>query len=619
MTQRLLPAWFTGSRVHGNTRLRLGLLGTDEFDRAAEGFKALGASVFTRHFKSRDEDPWPQGVWPQMVAEADTQEMKIVAYYWHMAETSIAAAHPDWVCRNPDGTPITHDPGDDDDDGEVGFAYLDITGPYGEEVVLPRLLQLAELGVDGLMFDERHLPPKGCWGSALEDAWKAEKGQPEAPGPNDPGYPEFLDFKARRIEDTFVHWRDVVHAAHPDVVFAVSTTTIPALTLREMTTRLVRVADSAKNEYGLALSKALNDGVFEGDPPLVHPPLRHVRQAVGWTALRDSADGRPPRIWVSGVPNDEHARCAAGSLLAFGCIANMDVDERSLLGKQEPAPGKTPLDALRAAFKLGRDVSPHLATAQPLRWAAVHFPERARNAREDVRAAWQEVLWPMVGAFQALSEDGLPVGIVNDFQLQRGELAGYHVLVLPDPGSLTAAQQQAVAAFGASGGIVIENDPAWEWSDPSKQHAAFDAFRALTFQHVTTAPVRVTGGPEGRYAVAYRSDGRLVVAVTNDFDWVQITKRNKPASPVHPAAPPASGVRVSWRKGHGLPQTWGPLPFPRLRAVEVVSRTRLVVQPVPGGYRVDVPDFPFLALVVVARVLRPLGPHELAPDRQDVK
>jgi hypothetical protein len=43
------------------------------------------------------------------------------------------------------------------------------------------------------------------------------------------------------------------------------------------------------------------------------------------------------------------------------------------------------------------------------------------------------------------------------------------------------------------------------------------------------------------------------------------------------------------------------------------------VQPVPGGYRVDVPAFPFLALVVVARVLRPLVPHELVPDRQDVK
>ena len=52
-----------------------------------------------------------------------------------------------------------------------------------------------------------------------------------------------------KIEQTFAYWRDEVKAERPDVVFLVSTTTVPALTDREMTTRLVRVADSAKNEY----------------------------------------------------------------------------------------------------------------------------------------------------------------------------------------------------------------------------------------------------------------------------------------------------------------------------------------------------------------------------------
>ena len=52
------------------------------------------------------------------------------------------------------------------------------------------------------------------------------------------------------------------------------------------------------------------------------------------------------------------------------------------------------------------------------------------------------------------------------------------MLVLPDPGKLTAAQQQAVAAFAAGGGAVIENDPAWAWADPAERDAAFAAFRA---------------------------------------------------------------------------------------------------------------------------------------------
>jgi hypothetical protein len=597
-----LPAWFRLNRVKGNTRLSLrDWGGTEEFEKAAEGFKALGARAFTRHFKSRREDPWPHEVWEQMIGEAQSQSLNIVGYYWHMAEATVAAANPDWVCKEPDGmTAMEGDP-------------LDITGPYGEDVVRPHLLELAEMGVDGFMFDERHLPPKGCWGSALADAWTAETAQP-APSPGDADYLDFLDFKARKIEDTFAGWRAAVHATHPEVVFIVSTTTIPALTDREMTTRLARIADSAKNEYELALSPALSKHVFDEDSENPLPaPAGHIRQAVGWTVLRDAADGRPPYIWVKGVPNDNHARAVAGSLLTFGCIANMDVDEQSLLGNKPPEVGKTPLSALKAAFELGRDTSPFLASAQPVRWAAVHFAEHARNARKNNhRAAWEEVLWPLVGSFQALSEDGLPVGIVNDNQLERGELAGYRVLVLPDPAALTSGQQQAVAAF-AAGGAVIENDPAWAWADPAGPSAALAAFRAaIPAKHVATAPVQVTGGPPGRYAVPYRNGGRLVVAVTNDFSWVQITSRGEQLSDaeIHDPPPPAAGVRVTWRKGHGLPETWDGFPFPRLRAIDAVSGKTLTIEQITGGHRVVLPTFEFMSLLIVGRARQPLAPNE---------
>jgi hypothetical protein len=581
---RSLPQWFLGNRVKGHTRLsRNRWEGEDEFEQAAAGFKALGAGVFTRHVKTADERPWPSTLWKQIVDEAHAQGVRIVTYYWHMAEAAQAAKHEDWVCKDADGAVISDRRG----------TNLDITGPY-REVVLARLRRLAELGADGFMFDERHLPPEGCWGSALEAAWTAETGKP-APRPDegDRDYRRFLDFKARKIEDTFAYWRDAIKADHPNVVFFVSTTTIPALTDREMTTRLARVADSSKNEYRLALAPGLSKNVFEDNPDLA-VPADHVRQAVGWTVLRDSADGRSPHIWVKGVPNIDHARAAAGSLIAFGCIANMDVDEQSLLGRQDPAPGKTPLDALRAAFALGNVASPHLAGAPPLRWAAVHFAEGARNARRaSYRRAWQEVLWPLVGAFQALSEDGLPVGIVNDFQLERGELDGYRVLVLADPAKLTAGQRRAVAAFADAGGAVIKNDPAWAWSDPARQEAAFSAFRAALRPLARSAPLRVAGGPEGRYGIAYHAADRLAVAVTNDFGWVQLSDRRNIPDEVNPPAPPAEGVTISWRRGL--------LPVPSLRAVEVVSGRTLTVEVVAGRFRVRLPPFPHLALLVVTR------------------
>ena len=98
-----------------------------------------------------------------------------------------------------------------------------------------------------------------------------------------------------------------------------------------------------------------------------------------------------------------------------------------------------------------------------------------------------------------------------------------------------------------------------------------------------------------------------MVAVTNDFSWVQITNRRRIPDVVNEPAPPAAGVRVTWRKGHGLPETWAGLPFPRLFAFEAVSRKTLPVERIKGGYRVALPEFPFLALLVVGRGRRPPG------------
>ena len=316
--------------------------------------------------------------------------------------------------------------------------------------------------------------------------------------------------------------------------------------------------------------------------------------------LRDAADGRPPHIWAAGLPNSDHAQQFAGSLLTFGCIANMDAHESALDDRVNIPWFKTPLEALEDAFALGNAVSPHLAGTRTLRWAAIHFSERSRNERgSDFIAAWREVLWPLLGAYQVFTEEGVPVGIVNDQQLEHGELADYRVLVLPDSAHLNHAQQLAITAFRTHGGAVIENKRAWQWSDPSGHDAAAAAFRATIGAHIKAAPLRVIGGPPGRYAVAYHSRNRLVVAVTNDFSWVQI--RWKPDT-IKPAAPPAAGVRVTWRKDQGLLQ--GTDRVVPLRAIEAITGKTLRVEEMKHAYRVSLPRFPFMALLVVSRAPR---------------
>jgi hypothetical protein len=158
------------------------------------------------------------------------------------------------------------------------------------------------------------------------------------------------------------------------------------------------------------------------------------------------------------------------------------------------------------------------------------------------------------------------------------------------------------------GGAVIENNPAWPWSDPGGGEAAAAAFRAALQGHLGRAPVHVTGGPEGRYAVAYHSRTRLVVAITNNFSWVQI---HWTPDHVNPAAPAATGVRVTWRAGEG------PLPtserHTQLRAIEAITGRTLSVEEVGRTYRVTLPRFRFMALVVVTRESRSSTPRRGRP------
>jgi hypothetical protein len=92
--------------------------------------------------------------------------------------------------------------------------------------------------------------------------------------------------------------------------------------------------------------------------------------------------------------------------------------------------------------------------------------------------------------------------------------------------------------------------------------------------------------------------------VTNDFSWVQVSTLFKPVPDQDINRPPpcAMGVQVTWRTGHGAHYKPDHKPRPhRMHAIEVVSNTTLPVHEFNGRYRVDLPDFQFMALLVVTQ------------------
>lgn len=596
-----LPDWFTSNRVQAHVGLALKWSGRPEFSQAPKILADLGAHVLSRYVKTADEDPWwptatmtsaddalladqllvkrytlPRDFVRRMIEDMHAQQMKVIAYYWHMADATANRIHPEWVCRGLDGRPI-----------KLRGQHLDITSAY-RDVILQRLLELGALGVDGFFFDSKHLPTSGCWGTALAQGFRDETGfdPPRRADENDALYRSFLDYQTYRVEETFAYWRREVHARYPEVIFVISADAIPALWNRRMTTNLVRLADSAKNEFYHAISPGHNGRIFAKNPNL-QKPRKDIRVALGWTILRDSAEGRPPRIGGPGFATPQETLAATAAVLTYGGIMNNNVYERDLMGTEPLSVVKR--ESSRQVFALGNLVSPYFKDTTPSRWAAVHWSELARNRRggDHVRA-WREILWPVNGAFEELGRRGVPVGTVDDFQLDTNRLDGYQVLFLPAPRELTLRQQHTVDRFRATGGTVIEQDPAWSWDDPDAQSAAREALQAQIQPHLATAPVRLELPRAKIHSGMFQNDlaGRMVILVTNDFSWVRIrrkmAKRLKGVTP----PPPISGVNIFVRSQR-----------PPKRVYDVLAATDLDSDVVSGRMRVRIPTFQTLAVV----------------------
>lgn len=573
------PSWYESNRVHGHTRLsmvdpRLGLgrsyFQTVESENAATFFSELGASVFTRHAVTMDEDPW----WPSELPVNDLGERELsfardnqgialtagrnlvqeftneawsvglpmMAYYFDAADARHADLNAEWVCSYPDGTTASH---------VYKGELLDITGPYGD-VVLQRLLELADMGVGGIYLDFRHLPVNGCWGTQLEQDYFAETGETTTPQiGNNPNYVDFIQFVARRLEQTISNWGERIHEEYPSLPLVVSVTSVPALTRLDMSTELLSVGNP-KSEFEIATRRGQSNSVFRNNPELYEPP-KDVRMALGWALLRDaSQQGDIPHIWNAFTPNEEHLLGFVSAVTAYGSIAALDVAEE-LLVPDGAVEGVVSRDDIEAGFSLGRQVSAQLSGTTATRWAAVLFSENSRNARGlDTRTAWEDVLLPTVGAFQAVQRSHWSVSVINDRQLTDGLDDDYQVLLVPNPTELTSEQRRSVADFVAQGGRVVENQSTWDWTTEAGYNSAVEEVQQQLLNASLRPPVEVLGLPEFAHSTSYQRSGtdgtdRIVVAVVNDFTFVQSSTIFDPIAEgdVQPApADIPAGVRI---------------------------------------------------------------------------
>jgi hypothetical protein len=577
-----LPDWFEGQRGHLHTRLGFGKTGYFE-KRVGEVLRSVGVRVYTRHVKSGDESPmWPTRVGranplavernfaAEMIEDAHRAGCRMIGYYWETSEKALGAEHPDWLCRDVEGKPIKGGRGQ----------HLCLNTPY-RDVVRARLLELVDMGIDGFYFDYIHMPSRGCWCAACRRGFRETTGRepPATSNPSDPALPALTEYINAALENAFREWREAVHARNPDCVMIVSSSGYASLLYTHMSTRLFPLMDSNKSEYG---HPYLHDRILARYPQIAKPE-RDIRMAIGWSLCRDGAEGRPSHVWLPGMKDADECRFAAAAILTHGCIANIDMNEE-----------KIPDSTLAPAFAMCERVSPAFAGTAALRWASVHFSERGRrqhNAGAHApREMWTKSTARTIGAYRALFRDHLPVGLITDEQLQEAVPAECRLLFLPNPEALTEGMRTTVAAFRGRGGLVIEHDPAWDWSTPAGIDTATTALRARYAEAAVAAPVRVSGGLATMHTSVFADAERrrFVVPLCNEFSWIDPHAKGKERV----VRPPErvgviDGVRVFFN-----------LPRPPARVRETVSGRTLEARSVAGGVEVEVPPFDIFSVVV---------------------
>ncbi|MDP6539071.1 MAG: hypothetical protein QF410_05945 [Planctomycetota bacterium] len=567
------PAWYDRVRAGVHTRLSPRWRERATFRTAARSVRGLGALVLVRHLRTLGEGAWwPSAVGPVepwaadedvargIIGRAHAAGLRLIAYYRHTEDTGVAAQHPDWAARDDSGRIYTRN----------RRPLMCLNSPYVEHVQA-RLLELVERGADGLYFDEVHMPPTGCWCGSCRTRFTAATGlpHPETIDDRDPLYRKLLEFNDVTIERAFLRWRRAIRARREDVVLLIGNHRAPDLLDSHTSGRLPRLADGVKTEFDKGLS-ARTDSLL-ARTGFAAPP-RDVRLALGWSWCRDAAEGRPPHVWIPRLASSGAALAATAGVIAHGGVANLDHPEATIPDQK----------TFRAALELGARSGSALAGLRPTRRIALHHPERAlaRLAPDDA-AAWREVVGPLVGAFEALMRSRLPVGLVSDNLLAEGALEGYEVLFLPSSSDLSAAMRAAVARFARDGGLVICNRVEWDWCASDGRPRAVRAFLDALGPDRRRGAIEVEGGPAALHVVPYGEGSRRVLALANEFDWVDTRGTRSASAPPDPV----EGVRVLAPRG--------------ARARDLLSGALLEGRGVGGGVSFDLAPFEHLALVEI--------------------
>ena len=349
--------------------------------------------------------------------------IRYLGYYWAQREpASLAEAHPDWCGVNSHGKPSR---------------YFCINTPY-RQLVRNRIVELvAKEGVDGIFFDMFHARADECYCACCKAKFRQLTGQeaPTVEDLNSPLWRKWVEFRYRSIEDAMLEFNRAIKAANPEAALAVNTWNAwvyqDELTRRN-SIRVIENVDAILEETGWY------DTV---DPSFCAFPTLY--NFMSWH-LAGLAKEKPAFMWARGGV----VRLPIGYTESFTrqavMLANGSVPAQSVPGRDVMKRYMADI-AARDEFVRG---------SRPLRWCGLLVSEKTEMwyGRHEPQERYIKGIY---GAYQLMLEKHLPVVLITDRDLERGDLAGLSVLVAPNAAALSEKECDNLRRFVHAGGGLV--------------------------------------------------------------------------------------------------------------------------------------------------------------------
>ncbi|XP_062520724.1 uncharacterized protein LOC134195674 [Corticium candelabrum] len=556
-----LAHWYDAIRCHAHTRLSIQKFCSVEnktchpvFENAADLFQKLGVEAFVRHSKTGSEGTWwptatgPKESWHSFVREtgrnlpqefikkAHANNQRIILYHYPKTSGYYAETEKGWLNKNIHGHPVEYPRG-------LGLC---VNSGWRQKYI-EQLLELVDFGADGLYFDEIPQPYQGCWCENCREKFKLQTGHdlPTTMNTSDSVYKLLLEFTTRSVLEHYNEITRAVNSRRADVANLVSIYKVPAVDNSGRvyeSTKLVNSTNSTVAKTEFEIPESANDFFKHQTGLHDHGYISDVYLSMGWSISRDAAAGRPPHTWLPHLTNASQAAAATFALMTYGMVANPDHQENAIPDYR----------LYNLTYKIARKLNPYLNGTRPVRWAGLFFSEAARNAYlpHSETAAWINVLFPTVSAWETLIRMKAPAGIITDWQLsgntttstctcgkhgRRDDVTqpnvenagkdlfsqGYRVIIVP-VAPVSLLQNNSLTSFQQAGGKVIYLNSKERWEDKKERiRLEEDLHREITSK-VGPVPIQLNHGGKFAHAVPLQSPtapSSFVVMVTNDYRW----------------------------------------------------------------------------------------------------